>query len=275
MVVCYNFQLIPESEFQLSISNRAFQYNDGAFETMLFVDGKVRFLEDHLNRLHRAAQVLKLVLPEALLEQKTISFWVEKLIAENKLKGNVRLKLKIWRGGNGLYTPDNNAAEVLITVESQKETSAVIEKSDFAESVRMHFSPYSFFKGPNSIQYILAGIEKKQQNLDEIILLSSDGYVSECLASNIFWIKNDMVFTPKTNTGCIAGVMRENLLRLFQAESIAFQEGLFLPENLLQAETVFTTNAAGIKVIRQISEKTFSQELPDWLTQLIKENHFV
>ena len=63
--------------------------------------------------------------------------------------------------------------------------------------------------------------------------------------------------------------MRENLLRLFEAENIAFLEGDFLPEELLQAETVFTTNASGIKVIRQIGDKEFSKELPAWLENLL------
>src|SRR5690606_39171475 len=193
----------------------------------------------------------------------------------NKLKGNIRLKLKVWRGGAGLYTPHENYSEILITAEIQKENSPIIEKADFAESVRTNFSHYSFFKGPNSLQYVLAGIEKKQRNLNEIILLSTEGFVSECLASNIFWIKNDMVFTPKSQTGCIAGVMRENLLRLFQAESIAIQEGNFLPEELLKAESIFTTNAAGIKVIWHIGERKFPRDLPDWLSQLLKEKQFI
>ncbi|MFC5270129.1 aminotransferase class IV [Adhaeribacter terreus] len=275
MVVCFNFKLIPEEEFQLPITNRAFQYNDGAFETMLFVNGRFRFLESHLDRIHRAAKTLHLELPQALSKPKTVAFWIEKLIGENQLSGTIRLKLKIWRGGKGLYTPEQNKAEVLITTEPQKATPTIIQTADFSESVRTNHSVYSFFKGPNSLQYVLAGIEKKQRNLEEIILLSSEGFISECLASNIFWIKNGRLFTPKTKTGCVAGIMRENLLRLFQAESIAFQEGFYLPEELLQAETVFTSNAAGIKVMQQIGETTFSKELPNWLNQKLKENQFL
>lgn len=158
---------------------------------------------------------------------------------------------------NGLYTPEKNEAEVVISAEPQKETSTIIEKADLAETVRTTFSSYSFFKGPNSLQYVLAGIEKKQRNLDEIILLSSEGFVSECLAANIFWVKNDKVYTPAIETGCVAGIMRENLLRLFQAENIPFHEGKFLPEEFLNAETVFTTNASGIKVIQKIGNQTF------------------
>ena len=271
----HNFLLIPETELQLPISNRAFQYNDGAFETMLFIDGKIRFIESHLNRLKRAAEALHLELPDALSEPETIAFWIEKLITANQLSGKTRIKVKIWRSGTGLYIPEKNEAEVLITAEPQKVSSNFIEIADFAQSVRTHFSSYSFFKGPNSIQYVLAGIEKKQRNLDEIILLSADGFVSECLASNIFWLKNGMVFTPKTETGCVAGVLRKNLLKLFQAENIPFQEGEFLPVELLRAEVVFSSNAAGIKVIKQISDQEFLQELPDWLNQILKASHFM
>ncbi len=273
--VLHNFELLSEDQLQIPISSRAFQYNDGAFETMHFVNGKVRFLESHLNRLRTASKVLNLELTESLSELETVAFWIEKLIAENQLSGNVRVKIKVWRSGKGLYTPEEDTAEVLITAEPQKETLTIIEKADFAESVQTNFSAYSFFKGPNSIKYVLAGIEKKQRNLDEIILLSANGFVSECLASNIFWVRNAKVLTPEIETGCIAGMMRENLLRLFQAKNIPFQEGLFLPEALLQAETIFTTNAAGIKIIQQFSNKTFSKELPQWLAQMLKEKQFL
>jgi branched-subunit amino acid aminotransferase/4-amino-4-deoxychorismate lyase len=263
-----NFKLIPESELQLSPDNRAFQYNDGAFETMVYINGQVRFLESHLNRLQRAANVLQIELPAFLTEPETVAFWIEKLITENKLSGNIRIKLKIWRSGKGLYTPEENSADCLITVRSQIQGPAILEKAGFATLVRTIFSNYSFFKGPNSIQYVLAGIEKKQRNLDEIILLSPEGFVSECLAANIFWVKNNTVFTPEIGTGCIAGIMRENLLRLFQAENIPFREGKFLPEELLQAESVFTTNASGVKIIRRIGTAEFTEELPFWLTKV-------
>lgn len=261
----YNFQLLPETELQIPISNRAFQYNDGAFETMIFVDDQVRFLEDHLNRLQRAAKVLSLELPKALLEPDTVAFWIEKLVSENQLAGKIRIKIKIWRGGKGLYIPQENFAEVLISAEPQIESPTIIEKAEFAVTVQTHFSPYSFFKGPNSLQYVLAGIEKKQRNLDEIILLSSEGFVSECLASNIFWIKNGTVFTPEIETGCVAGIMRENLLRLFRAENISFQEGKVLHEGLMDADLVFTSNASGIKIIKQVLNKTFQIDLPEVL----------
>ncbi|MBK0402909.1 aminotransferase class IV [Adhaeribacter sp. BT258] len=267
--VLYNFELKKETALQIPICSRAFQYNDGAFETMLFSNGKVRFLDSHLNRLDKAAKVLHLELPDELSDLETLGLWLEKLIWKNQLKGSIRLKLKFWRSGKGLYTPEQNAAEVLITAEPQHENSNIIQTAGFAETVCTHYSSYSFFKGPNSTQYVLSGIEKKQRNLDEIILLSAEGFVSECLAANIFWIRNGMVFTPKTTTGCIAGVMRENLLRLFQSENIAFQEGAFLPEALLKAEVVFTSNAAGIRTIESISETKFAVEHP--IIMLIRE----
>jgi branched-subunit amino acid aminotransferase/4-amino-4-deoxychorismate lyase len=52
--------------------------------------------------------------------------------------------------------------------------------------------------------------------------------------------------------------MRENLLRLFQAENIPLREGNFLPEELLKAEFVFNSNAAGIKIIRNIGHRSFN-----------------
>ncbi|HSI90647.1 MAG TPA: aminotransferase class IV, partial [Adhaeribacter sp.] len=86
----HNFEFFPEDQLQIPVSNRAFQYNDGAFETMLFTNGKVRFLESHLSRLQKAAKVLQITLPQTLLEPETVAFYLEKLIAKNQLSGNIR-----------------------------------------------------------------------------------------------------------------------------------------------------------------------------------------
>lgn len=256
---------MPESEIVIRPSNRAFQYNDGAFETMLFINGEIRFLELHMNRLKRAVEVLKIELPNELSEPETVSEIIKNLITANSLSGNIRIKLKIWRGGEGLYTPIQNHSESLITVALQPETFDLIESADFAQSVRTLLSPYSFFKGPNSVQYVLAGIEKQQRNLEEIILLSSEGFVSECMTSNVFWVKNNIVYTPSLETGCIDGIMREHLLITFLTKGILFQEGKSLPEELLNAEVSFTTNALGIKIIKRIGNKIFNSELPEFL----------
>ena len=103
------------------------------------------------------------------------------------------------------------------------------------------------------------GRNSKKQNADDMILLDTAGHVSECIASNLFWLHGDQLFTPSPDSGCIEGVLRRQLLRLAPAHGLTIHEGLFLPDVLAKADAVFCTNVSGIQWIRQIGETTFEE----------------
>ncbi len=141
MYLLYNWQLIREEDFSLSFTNRAFQYNDGLFDTLIIAQGNIRFLPDHLERMQQALRVLQLHVPAALLNPAIFTDYVTKLIKQNTLTAPlVRVKVHIWRAPGGLFTPEQNSAECLITAQAQNLIPAVIAQADFATTVRNNFS---------------------------------------------------------------------------------------------------------------------------------------
>jgi branched-subunit amino acid aminotransferase/4-amino-4-deoxychorismate lyase len=261
MHLLYNWQLLPEEAVALSYNNRAFQYNDGLFDTLIVAQGNIRFLPDHLERMQQAMQVLQIQVPSALLNPAVFADYVAKLIKQNNLTvPQVRVKVHIWRAPGGLFTPEQNSAECLITAQAQNIIPGVIPKADFATTVKNNFSVLSFFKGPFAAKYVLASLEKKQRVLDELILLDEQGHVSEALVANVFWVKNQVVYTPTLHTGCIAGITRKNLLRVATNLTIDVQEGFYSVEDLLAAEVVFTSNVTGLRFVAAVGDKKFALE---------------
>ena len=55
----FNGSLVPEDMAVISADNRAFRYGDGLFETMLWKDGDIRFLDFHVERLQEGLQLLQ------------------------------------------------------------------------------------------------------------------------------------------------------------------------------------------------------------------------
>ena len=263
MLLKYNFQTIQEEDFKLSYLNRSFQYNDGLFDTLVFTQGRIRFLHDHLDRLRKALAVLGLLLPEEWLVD---SFWhhqVAFLIRENALIAPmIRIKVNVWRQEGGLFTPESDRADILLTVSPQAALPAFIAKAGFLAAAAVPFTPFSFFKGPYALHYVLASREKKRLGLDEGILTDARGHVSEALVSNIFWLKGQVLFTPSLETGCIAGIMRLNVLRASQMLRLEVQEGLFTPADLLGADLVFTSNVTGLRPLAAIGDRNFQTESP-------------
>lgn len=258
MYLLHNLNLITEQEFNLSYLNRGFQYNDGLFDTLILHQNRIRFLTDHLDRIQRAMAVLKLKVILPLQDASIFEQQVKNLVTQNKLAAEtIRIKINIWRKTGGLFTPESAEAETLITVQPQSLFPKYISLAGFAATLPNRYTPFSFFKGPYALHYVQASIIKKQMNLDELILTDEEGNISECLISNIFWIKANQVFTPALETGCIAGIMRLNVLRATQMLRLQVQEGFFLKAELLEADAIFTSNVTGLRPVEQIEHKTF------------------
>ncbi|QHT69466.1 aminotransferase class IV [Rhodocytophaga rosea] len=265
MKCIYNFQLTEETMVSVPFHNRAFQYGDGLFETMRFQEGRILFLEDHLERLSAGLEVLQMKLPSdfSLYYLETA---IAQLVEANDLFPRARIRLQVWRKSGGLYTPTQKEAEFYISAQPFVETPMEKEKVLFYRDIRLQYSPLSSLKTCNALPYIMAGIAKTNTDADDMILLDNQGHTSECIASNIFWIKNGIVYTPSLQSGCIAGVMRKQIMNHANKLAIPLEEGLFPESSILEAEAVFCSNISGIQAIKQIEEVVFdAAKLPQAL----------
>ena len=259
--ISYNGQLLAADNFSLPWPNRGLAFGDGFFETLIFSAGRLRLATDHHARMAQAAAALYLTLPAPLATPKALETTLARLATANALPA-ARLRLQIWRRGGGRYTPPTDAAEWLATAEAFVADESVIEKVDFALETHSIFSPLSFCKGPQAWLYVRAAHERQQRGLDEIILCNAAGNVAEAGAAAIFWMKNEVLFTPSLASGCVAGVRRAQVLRAARAAGVECHEGLFGPEELLAADTAFTANVAAVRAIRQLGESIFAN--PDF-----------
>ena len=245
MNLVYNSDILPEAEFSLPPTNRAFQYGDGLFETIRYEAGQVWFWPDHYNRLINGMAALYLNVPEQF-GQDNLGQAILELIDRNKLSnGSVRIKLQVWRQPGGLYTPTTHAANWLLTARPGQ-PFALTDKPRLGifRDVRLSPSRVSAFKTLNALPYVMAGIYRQQHAFDEVVLLDTNGHLAECVASSLFWLKGRQLFTSSLQSGCINGIIRQQLLRTHSVE-----EGLFLPDVLETADAVFCANAAGIQTL--------------------------
>ncbi|WP_276495975.1 aminotransferase class IV [Pontibacter litorisediminis] len=258
MFILYNDQLLLESELRLPLTDRAFQYNDGFFETAILVDGRIRFWQQHQQRMQEAAEALRLELPLSLAEGRC----EEKLLQLARQAGAEkygRIKLKVWRAGAGLYTPETSRANWLASITPAAPAVLQPLHLGICQSVHSVHTPLSGFKGPNAPLYVLAGLEKQQRHKDDMLLLNSHGMVAELTSSNIFWLKHNTLYTPDLQTGCVNGILRRIILKWGSLQRLQVQEVLQAPEELLHAEAVFCSNVTGIRAVASINGQALRQ----------------
>jgi len=253
MTALFNDEIVYD-QINLNLDDRAFQYGDGLFETIAIRNKQPRHITFHFDRLKAGCKVLGLINPK----RDHLINNLNRIIDINKLD-NSTVKLMLWRKATGSpgYSPDSEEINILITSRPVKASSNSLEKVDFAQDVFFSYTQTSRFKTLNSLPYILAAKERKARNLNELIVLNDKGLICECVSSNIFWVKKHEVFTPSLDTGCLDGVMRRSIIELLRRTDYSLQEVKAEKNDILNAEYVFSTNSAGIKVIKSIGSHKF------------------
>ncbi len=118
----------------------------------------------------------------------------------------------IWRSEGGFYSPENNKFEFIISCAPLHLASEVKERVRiYPENINVSTTT-SEFKPLSASKYVSAGLFKNKNNLDDVIILGQNDVISEALYSNLFWEKDQHIFTPSLETGCVDGVMRSVIL---------------------------------------------------------------
>ncbi len=253
MQIIFNGRLCHQDQISIKIDNRAFAYGDGLFETMIIRRGTCGLLKYHYNRLLEGAELLGLTVS---FSREDLEGYIWELSTIHSLP-LLRMRLQLWRRPGGLYTPEKQEAEFIITASGFNRPLWHKEKVSFAETVFLSPSPFSHLKTMSALPYVLAGLEMKRRQLDDIILTDTQGNVAEAGSSNLFWLKDGEWFTPQLKSGCIGGVMRAYLLDRMAEKKLPVQEVLLPKERLKEADVLIACNATGLYTIKTLDYHTF------------------
>ncbi|MBN3581821.1 aminotransferase class IV [Algoriphagus aestuarii] len=251
-----------ETSNSFLLPNRAMNFGDGLFESMVFENGKIRFPERHLERLFKGMDLLG-------LSKETISLkGIDALLKRDFPVGKHRVRWNVFRGGAGLYAPASSDSYQTLQVKNFRPLPKIKQTAYITKNIRVFPTLWSNCKTLNALTYILANKERKELEMDEVVLLDHRGFVSEAGSSNIFWKIGEEIFTPALSSSCIAGVGRSLIIDSLEEIGIQVQQGLFLPEHLVNASTVWVSNAMGISYLGTVNERKYSTEPLSFLEQV-------
>lgn len=263
MQLIYNGNLIDASTPYLLHKNRSFRYGDGIFESMVMFHSEISLLPFHIQRMQLGAQVLELEYPDAL-SLENLKIQLVQLIEANQLS-NARIRVFLFRDGDGFYAPQNNNAGYIIETESisnyQYEWNVEGLEIGIYDAIQKPVNLLSNIKSCNALLYVKAALYKNKEALDECVILNSHEEICESISSNIFWIKDGIIYTPSAKTGCILGVMRLHILNHLKANHIPIEECEATIEEIWKAEEVFLSGATkGIHWVKSLTHGTQHQE---------------
>lgn len=201
------------------------------YEVFRVVDGIPMFLEKHINRMENS---LKLLGKEMPYNYEEIRAQIKGLIKENDVKvGNIKL----------LYDSLNKEENLLAyfiehsypTEEMYKNGVKTILYFGERENPNAKIINTSFRQGVNE--------EINKKNAYEAILVNREGYITEGSRSNIFIVKNDIVYTSTVKT-VLPGVTRGTIIELCNNNNIIVEEIDFKYTDLSNIDGIFMSGTS-------------------------------
>ncbi|MDX1917051.1 MAG: aminotransferase class IV [Rickettsiaceae bacterium] len=245
-------EFILSRDAHVHILNHSLQYGGGVFEGLRSFKGRIFKLEEHTKRLFSSANIMGLDIPYS---EEYINEIHYKLLELNNLS-NAYFRPFVFRATDSIKIfPENPRTRVMISAwESAPRAAKNIKLniSNWIKPGKNMFPP----KCKASAQYgLLSTIaaDAKSKGFDDSILLDENGFIAECTSCNIFFIKEDKIFTPSTNY-CLDGITRQTIMQI--ADKIGLECFVLdiSPQDLGAFDSAFVSGtAAGIIEINSIS----------------------
>ena len=268
-------ELVPQEEAKVSVFDHGLLYGDGVFEGIRAYSGRVFRLDQHIDRLYQGAHTI--VLEPPLSKAEMADAVCQTCRANDIVDGYVRLVLTRGVGDLGLDPRKCPKATVFIIAAqiSLYPEKFYTEGLDVITCATRRVPPDALDPGLKPLNYlnnIMAKIETTQAGVPEGIMLSYDGYVSECTGDNIFLVCDGELVTPPLYIGNLKGITRQAIIEIAQAEGIPVREDLFRGHHVYNADEVFLTGtAAEVVPVVKVDGRCIGSGVPGPMTALLRE----
>ena len=120
----------------------------------------------------------------------------------------------------------------------------------------------------------MAKIQALKAGYDEAILLSPQGYVSECTGENLFVVRHGKIITPPLSAGALEGITQDSVITIARDLGYEIEYGHILRSDLYTAEEAFLTGtAAEVVPIASVDDRQLGDGKPGSITRKIQETY--
>ncbi|MDY4574523.1 MAG: aminotransferase class IV [Intestinibacter sp.] len=240
----------------VSFNSTLSKFGMGLFETIKVTDCPLD-LDLHLDRLFNSARELNFDIDENKeFYRKTILEYIDKNDVKNKA-----LRLTVFDEGYNISLRDITYNEETY----KKGFKLCISPIKRGDSIIYRHKTTNYYESMYSKHFAT------DNGFDDAIFLDTSGRVLECSMSNIFFVKSDTVYTPKSSSPILNGIMKLNIGRVCESLNINLVECDIDISSVDEYEGVFVTNSLmGVMPVTQINQIDFDKE--NKVIKLIKEN---
>ncbi len=242
-------QVVDPDMPQVSVLDLGVTRGDGLFEVLGVVNGHPQALAAHLRRLASSAAMLDL----PPLDLDAIRAAIVQVVGMAERRGECLVKVVVTRGVEGAGVPtcwvlgfddvDGYAAERAAGV------SVVLLDRGYPHDIAAR-SPW-LLAGAKTLSYAVnkaALREAARRGADDVIFVSSDGYLLEGPSANLVVKFGNRVLTPAPAQGILRGTTQAAAFDFFADAGFAVSEVLLHAEQLTAADAIWLTSSGRMLV---------------------------
>src|SRR4051794_11813244 len=257
ILINVNGDLKPRAEAMVSVFDSGFMLGDGVWEGLRVYQGKLGFLDRHLDRLFEGAKAIAM---DVGLSREELTKLLYETLDANGISEGVHVRLMVTRGVRSTPYQDPRVvvspATVVIIPEYKEPDPALYERGLKLFTVHVRRGDPAVqdqkINSHSKLNCILASIQATQAGADEALMLDPHGFVATCNSTHFFIVRNGELWTS-SGKYCLGGITRQLVLEVAREAGVSAIEKDFSLTDVYGADEAFVTGTfAGIVPVREI-----------------------
>ncbi|MCZ6643922.1 MAG: aminotransferase class IV [Gammaproteobacteria bacterium] len=257
ILISVNGELFAREEARVSVFDSGFVLGDGVWEGLRVHNGRIAFLDQHLDRLYAGTRALDF---EMNVGREALEARLYETLQANGMVDGVHVRLMVTRGVKSTPYQDPRATitppTIVIIPEFKESLPDVVERGIrlFTVHVRRGYPDVQDQKlnSHSKLNCIMACIQATKAGVDEALMLDPHGFVATCNSTHFFIVLNGEVWTSSGDY-CLGGITRGIVLEICRTNGIACYERNFSLTDVYAADEAFVTGTfAGVVPVIEV-----------------------
>ncbi len=266
----YNGQFVPASDPVICMNDRGYYFGDGVYEVVRVHKGRCFALSYHMDRLYRTMREMGIPVrmpPDELIETHEI------LVEQSEIQEGY-IYLQITRDISPrqyAYTREVDPPMAMIIRELDEPVEELNEKGVKVITIPDIRWSRCDLSCLNLVPNVM-GVQKAKEKRAYDAIQIRDGIITEACRSNVYAIKDGIVYTHPADNFILKGVTRVLMLtRVAPSAGVTVIERKFDKDFLLSCQEVFMTNAVcGIIPVIKIDREPVGEGVPGKVTRKLQ-----
>lgn len=264
----WNDRIVADEEVVVDKEDRGYQFGDGVYEVVKVYNGQLFTMEEHVDRFYASAEKIKITIPYTKDKLYTL---LHQLVEANNINTG-HIYFQITRGAcprNHIFPGDNVQPVLTGNAKENPRPAANFEngvKATFVEDIRWLRCD---IKSLNLLGAVLAKQEAYEKGCYEAILHRGET-VTEGSSSNIYGVKDGILYTHPADNLILNGITRQVILKCAEEIGMPVKEEAFTKEQLLAMdEVIVSSTTSEVTPIIDIDGQVIGEGRPgEWTRKL-------